>query len=846
MGIRLGLASLVAVSLSCTANVSAEQVLQVEELPLTDAARILGSQAGISIVLERSVDGSVRTHRVTGASNVDQAVSDMLEGSGLSWAQVAPGLIEIRGSKFDEADGRAFSAIRVEGAESSGSAFADVNGFGLGAGVNGSSDVTATEGSGSLTSNNASIASKTGASLKNTPQTVSVVTSEEFKQQNMADVSDALAAAPGVTLAMTSKGRPAFLSRGFEISSYQVDGGAPMRFPSSFALLSTPDLSAYDHIEVLRGSSALFAGVGDPGGVVNLQRKRPVDGQQVIIDGSAGSWDSRRLQVDASSPLAFDGRLRGRMVVSQENNDLFYDEANREQGSLYGILEADLSDDTLLRFGVRYQRVRDDSPNVLGVPRYGNGDDLKLSRSTNFSAPWAYTDENQREKFIQLESRLSDTWTAKLDYSSTHSRSTSLYPSFYGLINPDRSGYFRQDDIGQLYEQRQHSLGASLTGKFNGWGREHSLVLGADYSKDRTTNVEDNYFVDSIAVDPSTYDPDSTGPFSGGDPYYSQTQGTLTRQVGLYGNLSLELLEGLHLSAGVREARVRNSSDAGFSINGLYLGGFNFEQQSDNNYTKSVGLLYEINETYSTYINYSDIISANTLFVGATGTPLDPERGKTVEIGLKAAFAEDALNLSLAYFKTHKTDVPVYSGTAQFRACCYLPDGEVESEGVDVQLSGALTPRWQVTAGYTYTDLRRNQALERSFFGIQAPYAQSQTPRHQFKLWTAYALSGGLEGFTVGGGVRVESERSTEGSDCADSDPLTGQCVSPGVTYAYTQPLYAVTDLRLGYTLNKHWDLAANVTNLFDRRYYATAGQLGSGNFYGEPRKLMFSVRAQF
>ena len=122
----------------------------------------------------------------------------------------------------------------VEGEQSSG--FAALGGFGAGAGSNGSSDPTATEGTGSFTTNGASVASKTDQSLKDTTQSVSVLTQERIEQQNLTDLTTAVSNLTGVTVAQTSGIQSRYISRGFTIGTYQLDGGAPQsleprRFP---------------------------------------------------------------------------------------------------------------------------------------------------------------------------------------------------------------------------------------------------------------------------------------------------------------------------------------------------------------------------------------------------------------------------------------------------------------------------------------------------------------------------------------------------------------------------------------------------------------------------------------
>src|SRR5262249_23719626 len=141
------------------------------------------------------------------------------------------------------------------------------------------------------------------------------------------------------------------------------------------------DMAMYDHVEVLRGSDGLFNGYGAPGGVVSLTRKRPLDHSQVIVDGLVGSWNNYRTVIDATGPLGFGGKLRGRGVLSYEDQNYFYDTASNDKTVAYGILEYDLSPATTLSAGFSSTR-QDTVPFVVGLPRYESGADLRLPRDT--------------------------------------------------------------------------------------------------------------------------------------------------------------------------------------------------------------------------------------------------------------------------------------------------------------------------------------------------------------------------------------------------------------------------------------------------------------------------------
>ena len=163
---------------------------------------------------------------------------------------------------------------------------------------------------------------KGSASLRETPQSVSVVNRQRLNDQNLRTLDEALANITGLVVEQGSSHERRFYSRGFEIDTIQYDGVATQR-GSGFNI--SPDLSVFERVEVLRGPAGLFNGSGSPGGAVNLVRKRPLKTNQVEALASAGRWDNYRAQVDANRVLNDSGSLRARVVGAYEDREFFYD-----------------------------------------------------------------------------------------------------------------------------------------------------------------------------------------------------------------------------------------------------------------------------------------------------------------------------------------------------------------------------------------------------------------------------------------------------------------------------------------------------------------------------------------
>ena len=127
-----------------------------------------------------------------------------------------------------------------------------------------------------------------------------------------------------------------------------------------------------------------MAGAGEPGGTINVVRKRPTRDFQAHVETQLGSWNKRRLAGDVSGSLAEAGRVRGRAVAFADNSDSFTDYVYYNNRGLYGVVEADVTDTTTLGASVMYQQT--DFNDHYGVPFAANGTDLGLPRSRFYGA----------------------------------------------------------------------------------------------------------------------------------------------------------------------------------------------------------------------------------------------------------------------------------------------------------------------------------------------------------------------------------------------------------------------------------------------------------------------------
>jgi outer membrane receptor for ferric coprogen and ferric-rhodotorulic acid len=245
------------------------------------------------------------------------------------------------------------------------------------------------------------------------------------------------------------------------------------------------------------------------------------------------------------------------------------------------------------------------------------------------------------------------------------------------------------------------------------------------------------------------------------------------------------------------------------------------------NLTQYAGLIYDLDARHSIYASYTDIFQPQNNY-DVSGSLLDPVVGKNYEIGVKGEYFDGALNTSAALFRIDQEKLAMrlddQSVCPSYPAIsCYRAAGLVRSQGVDLEIQGAITPNWQLGTGYTFVDKETRKDANPANVGQRA---STELPRHQIKLFTTYRYGP----WRVGGGVNWQSDIYFK---------RTG--------FHSRQDAYAVANLMAGYQFDKHLDIQLNVNNLFDKTYYRSISSATSGtNVYGEPRNFMLTARYRF
>ncbi len=673
-----------------------------------------------------------------------------------------------------------------------------------------------TENSGSYTTGATSTATKLPMTLRETPQSVTVITRQQMTDQGLSTISDVLQQTPGVSVMHDDTERFNFYSRGFSLNNFQYDGVPTSDFNTNTNGLGVRDMAIYDRVEVVRGATGLMSGVGSPAGVVNLVRKRPTKDFQGYVSGNGGSWDRYRTEMDVSGPLSENGAVRGRVVAAYADDHSFIDYYTSKKNVFYAIGEADISDDTTVYGGIDYQKIDSNGSSFGQMPLfYSDGSRTDFSRSKSPAVKWAYGDSESTKYFGGVEQRFANDWMLRVEASHWKGDTEQLQGNLIGWGPfPDRQT--RQGQIfrgHKTYLINTDSVDAYATGPFSLFGRTHDVMLGLNVSNRRSDYFAENANSPALPINLDTWGNNAARPTS-----YStwSTQDYHIKEVGGFAAVRLKPTDDLSVILGTRVVNYKREGKLSYSSDPANPSAD--DAKKTGKVIPYAGVVYDLTEQHSVYVSYTDIFEPQNV-IDMGGKVLDPVTGKNYEAGFKSEFYGGALNTSIAVFKTEQENFAQYVGSTDDGRDAYAAVSNT-TKGFELQASGEVLPRWQVLAGFTYAQPRDEQHKR----------IDPQRPERQFKLATSYKLDGALKDLTLGGNVNWQG-RTYYINDALPAEAKEGS--------------YAVVGLLARYDIDKHLSASVNLNNVFDRQYYSGYG-LYNTYFSGDPRNVMVGLKYQF
>ncbi|MEA9794787.1 ferric-rhodotorulic acid/ferric-coprogen receptor FhuE [Xanthomonas campestris pv. raphani] len=653
-------------------------------------------------------------------------------------------------------------------------------------------------------------------SLREIPQSVTVITRDRMDDQNLQSITDVLNNVTGISVAQSDSERLEFYARGFYIDNYQFDGiPAYMEQAWSYGD-SALDVALYDRVEVVRGATGLLTGSGNPSASINLVRKHALSREFTgTVSVGGGDFNKTRSVADVTVPLSPGGNVRARVIGVYQDGESDMDRYNLRKKIGSAIIDADLTDSTLLSVGYEYQKKESDDVTWGGFPLFfSDGTRTNYDRSFNPAADWTFWDTRLQRTFASLQQGFDNGWTLKANVSheKTEAANHLFYP-FYTIFGFDRAtgGGVVPYSGNYLTERKADGADVYAEGPFQLFGREHHLVAGASYNRREFTN---NGTFDFPAPLDTYFGWNGAYPEPNWSPRTVQSTGTI-KQKAAYVAGRFSLADPLTLLVGARYTD--------WQIDGRNLDSATQQlvpfSDTQTEVTPYAGLVYDINDVWSTYVSYTEIFNPQTLR-DANGGYLDPLTGKGYEAGVKAAWFDDKLNASLAVFRIEQDNLGVDTGgfVPGSSESAYEAANGVVSEGFDFEISGRVTAGWNTTFGASHYTARDDSGTS----------INTQLPRTTLKLFNSYTPQGAWSDLTVGGGVNWQNRSYYV-------DPVYG---------AFQQSAYALVSAFARYRLSPQFSVQLNVDNLLDKRYYAQFN--GGYGAWGASRNGMLTFNYTF
>jgi catecholate siderophore receptor len=639
--------------------------------------------------------------------------------------------------------------------------------------------------------------------LRDTPQSVTVITKGLMQSQGSTSLTSAISRVPGVTVGAAEGGQ---IGNNINLNGFSartdlyLDG---MRDSSQYYR----DIFALEEIEVLMGPSSMLFGRGSTGGVINQVFKKPSLTPKEEYSASITTNGLKRGTVDVNKPIDDQSAFRVAAMLQQGAV------STRNQSDVldFGVAPSykfGINTPTEITLYALFQHNHDQAD--YGVPPL-NFYPAQVGRNNAYG----FSSDRTEQDIIFLGARVQHKFNkdvslrnqTQVSYVNTNARETA--PQSVGTVNP-LTGAFTPVGGGQsglplssLYvRQQSHDRNifqwsvynqTELSAKFDTGSIGHSVLLGADLGYESYYNQ--NYARNGTCGATALSAANSTTGYvactpllspSGVDPGVAQIPTNLAtaqaRAFGGYLNDTITIIPEVKLVGGVRYdvywSQIGNSINLQNTTGNSTLG---YAERTDTFTSVRGGPIFQPDKVQTYYASYSTSFNPSLeQLVSTTGTsaPLPPQTNEAYEIGAKYDFFAGNLQVTGAWFQITQNNA-----RSQNTDGTYSATGQIQVKGVRAGVTGRITDEWQVWGGYTYLDARIVNGIGAGTTGM----VPLNTPRDAATIWSTYTFD---QKYEIGGGVTYLGQRYANN---------TNQVVVPefyrvDMTAAFKQPTY---DIRL-------------------------------------------------
>lgn len=761
---------------------------------LGSALQALAAQSGAPMFYAEQTAAGKQSRRLSGDYSTAEAADKLLADSGLVHSVADNGTVTVKPAP-QKPNTPVLNAMTVTGTAKTGD------------------DPTAYK----IT--NASTATKTDTPIMDTPMSIQVIPKQVLKDQQAIRIKDGLKNVSGVFWATDP------MYEGFQMRGFVSDGSTTVYRNGLRIRRAQHEVANLEQLEVIKGPAAAIYGRIEPGGLINVVTKKPLDTPYYSLEQQFGSYDLYRTTVDATGPINKDHSLLYRFNAAYQNNNLFIDTMDQERFFVAPSLTWKPNARTEANLNFEYQH--DTRTSYTGLPVVGNRPaNIPVNRYFGFGS------DNETSVFDKLligfdwSHQFNDNWKIQhrshyynLDYQINNSS------FFSGPVNPAnnrtaiRSVSTRPIDVTDTY-----ATNIDLTGKFKLLGTQHQALAGFDYFWEK---AENQGFAGNPA--PTTYRPvvDIFNPVYGQVPLATAKNfnsfGTLTQSwYGTYFQDQITLFDKLHVMGGGRYDWATRSS--GSSSASIAAAQGNQSEVQNEKFSPRVGLVYQPWPWLALYGNYVESLGGANTALASSGKPLDSETAQQHEVGFKTELFDKKMRTTVAFYELTKQNVAT-ADPANPRFA--IQTGEARSRGIEMDVSGQVTDGLNLIASYAYTDTE----ITKDNRGDQG-HRFWNVPKNSGSFWAKYAVQKpSLRGLSFGAGTYLIGQR--EGNNAN----------------TWQMPGYVRVDALLGYAWKVGHSTVTtqlNVNNLLDKTIYESSAFGGFLAQPSAPRTFMGSIRVEF
>ncbi len=651
---------------------------------------------------------------------------------------------------------------------------------------------------------------KSSLELKDIPRSISVMSSEQIKAQGLKSIGDVIDYTPGVINSQGEGHRDAPVIRGVRTTQDLYRDGIRDDVQYYRPLYNV------DRVEVLRGPDALTSGFGGAYGMINRVTKEGLIGEDFTeISGSVDTFGEFGIQLDRNVQVDENTAFRLNMFGEDLANhrDFYY-------GNSFGAnptLKYDLGNGSIV--DLSYEYLNQERFIDRGIPTGADGYPVKSLKDIVFGDPTEnYSTHEAHILSAIYEHKLSDSLKGR--FTAAYSDHDKLYQNFYAS---DYNSSAKTVELGGYVDTTQRkstTLQYQLSGNFETGNIRHAWIAGVEYlsiSNDNDRYNQDWNDTSTFAVSNPLSLRNGAGVNSSGKPtvnnYYSTLKDRTLADVDVlsfYINDEISLTESLDLILGAR------FDNMDFDV--VDAKGGSTSSDSDDTISPKVGLIYDATDSISVYASYSESFTPKAgdqyAKLSDNADKTDPDTFENTEFGVRYDLPL-GLSLSAAYFEIEK-NAPSYDSSG-------LTTSMVNSEisGYELQLSGYLTDRWFLSAGYANLDKPIDSK----------GYRLKETPESAFSIWNNFSVSDRL---ALNLGIIYQ-----------DSSLITGYDSKKKKFYSETLPDYTRVDAGATYALSEKTSIQLNIENLTDELYFPHAHGIHQASV-GAPINAMLSITSKF